>query len=70
MYILEVGLSYSLSREKFKSQFKLNRYSKDANGSVTTYSDKDGEVFSYDNDKQRLSVIRQGWQLRNVQRGY
>jgi len=66
-FILE-ALSYKLSKENFYNGFNLSKYEKKQNGQITSYYDKKGIVFSYDNEKQRIDIIRQGWQLKDIQR--
>jgi hypothetical protein len=69
-FSLKEGLSYSLSKTRFFSDFNLNKYTTHLENDEVVYSDEAGKVFSYNKKKQRLTVLRQGWQLMNIMRGY
>lgn len=68
--IVQESLTYSVNREQLKEIKDLLDYKSSTNGAVTLYR-KDGEdIFRYDSSKQKLTVLKNRWQLMNLRRGY
>jgi len=71
--ILE-GLTYTVDLESFNKIFKDNDYKRMSKGGkhekVKLYGDGKEILFNYNEEKKQLSVLKQGWQLMNIKRGY
>jgi hypothetical protein len=68
--IVQEGLTYSVNKEQLDSIKDISGYEISKDGKTDLYK-KDGEdIFKYDNKKEKLTVIKNGWQLMNLHRGY
>lgn len=68
---LHEGLGYTVTPQDFaKIEKTWSKEFSDTKDGVTVYRKEMHDVFSYDIKKQKLFVMKQGWQLMNVKRGY
>lgn len=67
---LNEALSYKVQPDRVKEFKNLDKYNKTEEGDITLYSLDGEEVFSYDNKKNRLTVLKHRWQLMNLERGF
>jgi len=66
------SLSYKINPEEVLKFDGIDNYIMATKGSILLYSDENTKkpIFSVDTDKNKLIVLKQGWQLMNVKRGY
>jgi gamma-glutamylcyclotransferase (GGCT)/AIG2-like uncharacterized protein YtfP len=64
------GLIYTVPLERIEKFKNIEDYDTETKGTKTLYY-KDGEVvFTYDIKSKKINVIKQGWQLMNLDRGF
>ena len=64
------GLSYKASADDIDAFKNIKDYAKETKGTITSYY-KDGKIiFTYDSKTKKLTIIKQGWQLMNLERGF
>ena len=68
-FIVE-GLSYKVSKDRLDTFKDLSNYRTKTKGTVSVYSKDGKDIFSYDSKTGKLVVMKQGWQLMNLERGY
>jgi hypothetical protein len=66
------NLSYKIKPEDVLTYKGIDNYVMTNKGDIMLYSDENtGEaLFTLDTKKNRLTVLKQGWQLMNVKRGF
>jgi len=68
-FALTEGLIYTIKDsdfEKFKDKYTLISTDK----KIDLYGINKEILFSYNQNKHQITVLKQGWQLMNVKRGY
>ncbi len=68
--IIQEGLSYSIDKEQLKKFKNLEDYKTSNKGTITSYIKDNKIIFSYDSKTGKLIVLKQGWQLMNLERGF
>jgi len=69
---LTEGLSYKISPDEVLKFKGIENYKMTVKGDVMLYHDEktNDAIFTLDTKKNKLVVLKQGWQLMNVKRGY
>jgi gamma-glutamylcyclotransferase (GGCT)/AIG2-like uncharacterized protein YtfP len=68
--LIEEGLIYKVPLERIEKFKNIEDYDTESKGTKTVYY-KDGKVvFTYDAKTKKLNVIKHGWQLMNLDRGF
>jgi hypothetical protein len=69
-FILQEGLSYKVQKERVQKFKNLEDYETETKGDITSYSLDNEIVFTYNTKTKKLAVLKQGWQLMNLERGF
>ena len=64
------ALTYKASEEDISNFKNIDDYNKEIKGSVTSYIKDKKVIFNYDSKTKKITIIKQGWQLMNLERGF
>jgi hypothetical protein len=68
------NLSYKLKPDNLDDILKQNKYKRMSKGGkyekIMLFGDGNEILFNYNNDTKTLTVLKQGWQLMNIKRGF
>jgi len=72
--IIFEGLSYKVKEEEFEKILDNNKFVRMSKGGkkekIKLFGDGKEVIFSYEDKTKRLIILKQGWQLMNIKRGY
>ena len=64
------ALTYKASEEDISNFKNIDDYNKEIKGSITSYIKDKKVIFNYDSKTKKITIIKQGWQLMNLERGF
>ena len=64
------ALGYKVTKDEIDAFKNIKDYTKETKGTITSYSKDSKIIFTYDSKTKKLSVLKQGWQLMNLERGF